>query len=88
MIYNTVQDILKEFPQQNSAWTALDSCFVADASELGIPPKGSFRKAKDPWNRSFPNPPRPITNKENELVAWHFTTTVNGQEVECRILND
>jgi len=89
-IYESVQDILKEFPQSNSAWMPLDTCFVADASDLGLragnPP--TVDNIRDPWGRRFPCPPRPITDEDHDLVAWHFTTTVNKQEIECRVFND
>ena len=85
-----LQDILTEFPQRNPAWAALDTCFVVEASEMGLQPGISPNNlnVKDPWSRLFPCPPRAIINESHELVAWHFSTTVRGQEIECRIFND
>ena len=81
-------NILEEFPQKNPAWWPVDSCFVVEASDLGLRPGVSPDTVKDPWNRFFPCAPQPITNEEQGLVAWHFTTTVAGQAIECRIFND
>lgn len=87
-----LSDVLKEFPMKNPAWMALDplNVIVTDASDLGLragqPP--DIENVKDPWNRRFPKPGRPIADKEQELVAWHFTTTIRGQEIECKIFND
>jgi len=43
---------------------------------------------RDPWLRKFPRPPEVVVNTDNEVTAWHFTTTVNSYEVVCRIFND
>jgi hypothetical protein len=89
-IYNSMLDVVKEYPVRVPAWVPLDDCFVADASDFRLKPGQipMLNRVRDPWNRRFPCVSRPVSNKEGELVAWHFTTTVNGQEIECRIFND
>lgn len=89
MLYNSVTDILKVYPQKNSAWMALDTCFIAEASDLGIPPGADPRAATDPWNRSFMFKPVDVRRDfEGEIIGWDLKTSVDGQEVICKIMND
>jgi hypothetical protein len=87
-IYNDMTELVREFPVKNNAWMALDSCFVAEASSLGIPPGGSLADAKDPWNRSFVKDPEPQYSEDNEIVAWNLWTSVNRQPIKCKVFND
>ena len=81
-IYNSVSDILREHPQKNNLWTALDTEFSAEMSDF-------YRKdITDPWNRPFPNPPKKVTDGEGDVVAVVYETTVNSQLVRCRLFND
>ena len=83
-----MQDVLKEFPQKNSAWLSCDTCFAAFVSDFGVPPGGSLEGIKDPWNRPFPMIPAPIYDKDNDTVSWTVLTSVNKQTIECKIFND
>jgi hypothetical protein len=84
----TVQDILKKYPIRNSAWSFRAwGAFIADASDLGHKPGTSIRNIKDPWNREFPEVPRPVVFG-SDILEWRFGTTVEGQAVECRVKND
>lgn len=88
-IYNSVVEILREHPQQIEAWQPLDSMFTAFASDLNIPPGGDPRAARDPWNRSFPTQKLLASrDAEGDITFWDLKTTVNGDEVLCRIFND
>jgi hypothetical protein len=85
MIYDSVTDILKCYPQRNMVWQPLDSMFIADASDFGGLP------IKDPWNRPFPNQSGVIDAKydaEGDIIYWNYKTTVDGEEVVCKIFND
>jgi len=73
--------LIKQYPIRNSAWTALESCFVAEASCLQS-------HLLDPWNRKFKHEPEKHFDSEDDLVSWTYQTTVNKQPVTCKIFND
>ena len=89
MLYNSVTDILRVYPQKNNAWMALDSMFLAEASELGVPVGCSpYKRITDPWGRAFPLVEPKLNYVDGEIVSWTFVTTVDGQEVKCVVQND
>jgi murein tripeptide amidase MpaA len=82
--YNSIKDILKEYPQRNLAWTAGEENFSAEASEL------EMQNHRDPWNRKFPNQEgyKKFFSEYGELEYYILTTTVNGYLVKCIVFND
>lgn len=73
-------DIVRQYPIKNRIWTLLDTCFCTDMS--------LFEKSNlDPWNRKFAEPLAVYKNKEGEITHWLAFTTVNGDEIRCRIFN-
>lgn len=87
-IYSDMTELVREFPVKNTAWMTLDTCFVAEASELGFPGGGFDVAILDPWNRPFTKDPEPQYNSDYEIVAWNLWTSVNGQAIKCKIFND
>ncbi len=87
-IYNSMQDVLREFSQKNPVWMACDTCFTAFVSDFGVGPGSSLLGIRDPWNRPFPVVPTPIYDKDNDIVSWSVLTSVNKQTIECKIFND
>lgn len=84
MLYNSVTDILREYPQKNSIWNPLDSEFVAEMSDF------TGQKILDPWNRGLIGPLKPHRDGtiDNEIICWTTVTTVNGHKIVLRIFND
>jgi hypothetical protein len=78
------------WPIRNRKWSASDSCFIVDASELGLAPgeAPTPMNVNDPWNRLFPNPSFIQLDMEGDILYWEFMTTVEGQKFQCKIFND
>lgn len=77
-------DIVRQYPVKNRIWTMLDTMFVTDASNGKASPDG---RIYDPWNREFPFFAVSHYNNENEITHWDVKTTVNGEEILCKIFN-
>jgi hypothetical protein len=81
--YNSVLEILREFPAKNNKWMALDSGFCAEISDFG------GGEILDPWNRQIPGSMTEVRdNIDNETTHWVGVTTVNGFPVRLTIFND
>jgi len=81
-IYHDMTELIREYPIKNPAWMALDQCFVAEMPLLRL-------HYRDPWNRPFPNDePQVVRDGEGEIITWIYKTTVNGQEIICKVFND
>ena len=80
--YNSVQDVLREFPARNNTWMALDSGFCVEISDFGK------RPIYDPWGRPIPGKLTEFRDSENETTHWIGTTTVNGFPIRLTIFND
>jgi hypothetical protein len=95
-----IDDIILRYPLKNPAWDWWEGndALVAEASELGLkagqsPGHDFFTGLMnghllDPWNRRFPYPPEAIEDLEGDILFWKMKTSVNGQTIICKIIND
>jgi hypothetical protein len=90
--FNSLDDVVHQYPISNPAWRFLDTIIVADAAELEHQVQGGpkfWTNMYDPWNRKFQYNPIPIYDKNNgDIIAWDHTTTVCGFKVKLKIFND
>ena len=90
MLFTDALHLCSIWPLRNRQWRVLETCFVVDASDLGLAPGVVPHpiNVNDPWNRLFPNPAVEMTDPDGDVMYWEFMTTVEGQKFQCRIFND
>jgi hypothetical protein len=89
IICSDMTELSRVYPVRNQPWKPGESMFYAEASELGIAPGGlGLAAIKDPWNRKIPDGAIKCHYNKGDVMFWKFTTTVEGQPVECQIFND